>query len=70
MQSEIYHVVYESAGDWWQFLLTLAPGASIMGMGDEARGRFREEYLERLRPMVDAGGLHISIGMIYATAGR
>ena len=70
VQSERYDAVYGSAEEWWRFLLTQAPRESIMGMEEEARARFKEEYLERLRPMVDAGGLHISIGVIYAIARR
>jgi len=41
-----------------------------MGMEEEARARFQEDYLERLRPMIEGDGLRISIGVIYAIAGR
>jgi hypothetical protein len=68
--SETNDIVYESVEDWWAFLLTLAPRATIMGMDEQMRAQFNEEYLAKLRPMLDQDGLHISLGVIYTLAKR
>lgn len=68
--SEMNDILYENAEDWWAFLLTLAPRATIMGMNEQMRAQFREEYLAKLRPMFDQDGFHISLGIIYALAKR
>lgn len=68
--NEINDIIYKSGEDWWSFLLTLAARASIMGMNEEMRARFKEEYLAKLRPMFGQDGLHISLAVIYATAKR
>lgn len=68
--SETNDIVYESVEDWWEFLLTLAPRATIMGMDERVRARFKEEYIAKLRPMIGQEGLHISLGVIYALARR
>lgn len=68
--SETNDIVYESVEDWWEFLLTLAPRATIMGMDEQMRAKFKEEYLAKLRPMLGQDGLHISLGVIYAMAKR
>ena len=49
--NEITDIVYKSGEEWWSFLLTLASRASIMGMNEEVRARFKEEYLAKLNPM-------------------
>lgn len=67
---ELNDIVYKSEEEWWSFLLTLASRASIMGMDEETRARFKEEYLTKLRPMVGQDGLHMSLAIIYALAKR
>jgi O-methyltransferase/aklanonic acid methyltransferase len=68
--SETNDIVYENAEDWWAFLLTLAPRATIMSMNEQMRAQFRDEYLAKLRPMIGQDGLHLSLGVIYALARR
>ena len=68
--NEINDIVYKSGEEWWSFLLTLASRASIMGMKEEMRARFKEEYLAKLRPMFEQDGLHMSLAIIYALAKR
>ncbi len=68
--SETNDIVYEDIEDWWAFLLTLAPRATIMGMNEQMRAQFKDEYLAKLRPMLGQDGLHISLGVIYTLAKR
>ncbi len=68
--SETNDIVYENVEDWWEFLLTLAPRATIMGMNEQMRAKFKEEYIAKLRPMQGQDGLHISVGVIYSLAKR
>ena len=68
--SETNDVVFASAEDWWAFLLTLMPRATIMSMGEEMRARFKKEYLAKLHPMLHQDGLHLSLAVIYALAKR
>lgn len=68
--NEIYDIIYKSGEEWWLFLLTLASRASIMGMNEEMRARFKEEYLDKLRPMFGQDGIHMSLAIIYALAKR
>jgi O-methyltransferase/aklanonic acid methyltransferase len=68
--NEINDIVYKSGEEWWSFLLTLASRASIMGMDEEIRARFKEEYLAKLHPMSEQDVLHMSLGIIYALAKR
>jgi len=68
--NEINDIIYKSEEEWWSFLLTLASRASIIGMNEEMRARFKEEYLAKLRPLVGQDGLHISLAIIYALARR
>lgn len=68
--SEMNDILYENPEDWWAFLLTLAPRATIMGMNEQVRARFKKEYLAKLRPMLGQDGLHLSLGVIYAFAKR
>ncbi len=70
MHSEMNDIVYENAEDWWTFLLTLVPRATIMGMNEQMRAQFKDEYLAELRPMFGQDGLHISLAVIYALAKR
>jgi ubiquinone/menaquinone biosynthesis C-methylase UbiE len=68
--TETNDIVYRRIEDWWEFVLTLMPRGPIMGMSEERRARFRDEYLEKLRPQVREDGLHISLGVVYALAKR
>jgi O-methyltransferase/aklanonic acid methyltransferase len=65
---EVSEVVYTSAEDWWAFQLTLGNRATILGMDIETRARFKEEYLEKIRPLLQEDGLHLSVGVVYALA--
>jgi ubiquinone/menaquinone biosynthesis C-methylase UbiE len=68
--NEINDIIYKSGEEWWSFLLTLASRASLMGMNEEMRARFKEEYLAKLHPMFGQDGLHMSLAIIYALAKR
>ena len=68
--SEATDVVYVDPDDWWGFLLTMAPRPAILSMGEPARARFKKEYLDLLRPLFRADGLHLAVSMVYATARR
>jgi len=68
--SEANEFVYTSAEDWWAFLLTIGPRPTILGMDEETRSRFKEEYFAKLSPMFGQDGLHISVTMIYTIAQR
>jgi ubiquinone/menaquinone biosynthesis C-methylase UbiE len=67
---ETNDIIYASPEDVWEFALTLGPRATIMGMNEETRARFKDEYLANLRPIVRQDGLHISLGVIYVTGKR
>jgi O-methyltransferase/aklanonic acid methyltransferase len=69
-RTETSDIVYESAEDWWAFLLTVGPAATILGMDEETRARFKDEYLARLRPLFLQDGLHISVAVVYSIAQR
>lgn len=69
-RSETSDVVYASAEDWWTLLLTLGPRPTILGMDDDTRARFMEEYLEKLRPLFAEDGLHLPASVVYATGRR
>jgi ubiquinone/menaquinone biosynthesis C-methylase UbiE len=68
--SETSDIIYSSAEDWWQFLLTLGPRATIMSMNEETRAKFKDEYLTKLRPMFRQDGFHQSVAVIYAAGQR
>ncbi len=68
--SETNDIIYASLGDWWEFQLTIGPRLTILGMDEETRARFKEEYLVKLRPMLGLDGLHISVAVVYAVAQR
>lgn len=69
-RSEASDLVYASEEDWWAFLLTLGPRPTILGMSEETRARFKNEYFANLHPLFRQDGLHISLGVIYALAKR
>jgi ubiquinone/menaquinone biosynthesis C-methylase UbiE len=68
--NETNDIVYASAEDWWAFLLTVGPAATILRMNEETRSRFKDEYIAKLRPMFSEDGLHISVPVVYAIAQR
>lgn len=68
--AEMNDIIYASAEDWWAFQLTLVPRAAIMGMNEETRARFKDEYLAKLRPKFRQDGLHLPVIIIYALAKR
>lgn len=67
---ETNDVVYETEDEWWALQLTLGPRPTILGMDDETRARFKEEYFGKLRPMFSRDGLHLPASVVYATAQR
>lgn len=70
IHSEINDIVYENEEDWWAFQLTIGPRPTILGMDEETRARFKDEYLAKLRPMFQQDGLHLSVAVLYALAQR
>ena len=68
--SEANDIIYASEEDWWKFLLTIGSRLTILGMDEETRARFKEEYLVKLRPLLAQDGLHISTAVVYAVAQR
>jgi ubiquinone/menaquinone biosynthesis C-methylase UbiE len=70
INSETSDIIYPSAEDLWALILTLGPRLTILGMSEETRARFKEEYFAKLRPMFRQDGLHMSVGVVYATAQR
>jgi ubiquinone/menaquinone biosynthesis C-methylase UbiE len=68
--NETNDIIFSSAEDWWEFLMTLLPRVTILGMDDETRARFRDEYLARMRPLCRPDGLHLSSAVIYSLAKR
>ena len=69
-RSESNEVVYASLEEWWAFLLTLGPRATILGMDEETRARFKDDYLAQLRPLLRPDGLRLPVPVVYATAQR
>jgi ubiquinone/menaquinone biosynthesis C-methylase UbiE len=68
--NEANDIIYATAEDIWGFILTLPPGATILGMSAETRVRFKDEYLAKLRAKSSKDGLHTSVGVIYTLAKR
>jgi ubiquinone/menaquinone biosynthesis C-methylase UbiE len=67
---EKIELVYSSVDEWWAFIMTLASRATIEELNEETRARFKDEYLAKLRPLLQQDGLHISTGVVYAQAKR
>jgi len=65
MESEVNDIVYKSAEDWWNFLLTLGSRVPILSMDEGTRERFKREYLEGLLPAARPDGLHMTTGVVY-----
>ena len=70
VHSETNDIIYTNAEDWWAFKLTTAMRGPILGMDEETRTQFKDEYLTKLRPMFRQDGLHLSVTVIYAMARR
>jgi O-methyltransferase/aklanonic acid methyltransferase len=68
--TETNDVVYASLDDIWAFLLTLPTRSTIMGMNEDVRTRFKNEFFAKLRPMGRPDGFHTSVPVIYAIAKR
>jgi O-methyltransferase/aklanonic acid methyltransferase len=68
--SETNDIVYANLEDLWAFILTLPLRVPIMGMNEETRARFKDEYLAKFRPMFRQDGLHMSLAIVYALAKR
>jgi O-methyltransferase/aklanonic acid methyltransferase len=70
IDSEVNDIIYTTGDDWWGFMLTMGSRATILGMDEETRARFKADYLARLRPAWREDGLHMSTSVIYARARR
>jgi O-methyltransferase/aklanonic acid methyltransferase len=68
--NESYDIVYPNEDAWWAFQLTLGSRATILGFEPEMRARFKDEYLEKLRPYFQADGLHLAVGVVYVIGER
>jgi SAM-dependent methyltransferase len=68
--SETSDAVYASAEDWWAFLLSVGTRGTIVSMDEEMRARFKDEYLEGLRPLFRKDGLHLPVSVVYTVAQR
>ena len=68
--SETNDLVYATLEDWWNFQFTVGTRLTILGMDEETRAKFKEEYLAKLRPLVTQDGLHLSLAVVYAVAQR
>lgn len=68
--TETNDLVYPTLEDWWDFQFTVGTRLTILGMDEETRARFKEEYLAKLRPLVVPDGLHLSLAVVYAVAQR
>jgi hypothetical protein len=69
-RSESNEVVYASLEEWWAFLLTLGPRATILGMDEQTRAQFKDDYVAKLRPLLRSDGLRLPVPVVYATAQR
>lgn len=68
--AEMNDLVYPTLEDWWDFQFTVGTRLTIMGMEEETRASFKEEYMAKLRPLVAPDGLHLSLAVVYAIAER
>lgn len=68
--SEMNNIIYKSLEDWWGFQLTLGPRLTILGMDEQARAKFKDDYFSKLRPLLRQDGLHLAVAVVYATAKR
>jgi O-methyltransferase/aklanonic acid methyltransferase len=63
-------IVFATLEDWWDFQFTVGTRLTIQSMDEGTRRQFKDEYLQRLRPMLAADGFHVSLGVVYAVARR
>ena len=68
--NETNDVIYSSLEDLWDFILTLPIRSPIMGMNEQTRIRFKDEYFAKLRPALRPDGLHMALGVVYALGKR
>lgn len=69
-RTETNDLVYPTLEDWWDFQFTVGTRLTILGMNEETRAKFKEEYLTKLRPLVASDGIHVSLAVVYAVAQR
>jgi len=65
---ETLDAVYASEDEWWQFQFTTGARAALARLTDEAREKFRDEYLAQLRHLYRADGLHLPAPVMYGLA--
>ncbi len=74
--TEVNDIVYATGEEWWDFMMTLGSRATILGMNDDVRRRFKDEYLARLLPDVairwpsHGDGRNLLAGQTLKKAGR
>jgi ubiquinone/menaquinone biosynthesis C-methylase UbiE len=69
-RSEVNDIVYATLEDWWRFQFTVGTRLTILGMDEDTRARFKDEYFLKLRSLLAQDGLHISVAVVYAVAQR
>jgi O-methyltransferase/aklanonic acid methyltransferase len=67
---ETNDIVFSTLEDWWDFQFTVGTRLTIESMDEETRRRFKDEYLEKLRPLLAPDGFHVSVSVVYAVAQR
>jgi hypothetical protein len=70
MRSETNDIVFATLDDWWDFQFTVGTRLTIESMDEETCRRFKDEYLEKLRPLLAPDGFHVSLGVVYAVGRR
>ena len=68
--SETNDIVFETLEDWWGFQLTVGTRFTILGMDEETRAKFKDEYFGKLRPLLTQDGLRLPVAVVYALAQR
>jgi len=68
--SETNDIVFATLEDWWSFQFTVGTRLTIQSMDEEMRQGFKEEYIEKLRPLLASDGFHVSLSVVYAVAER
>lgn len=68
--SEMSNIVYATLDDWWNFQLTVGTRLTILAMDEDARAKFKDEYLRKMCPLLTQDGLHLSLAVVYAVAQR
>jgi O-methyltransferase / aklanonic acid methyltransferase len=67
---ETNDIVFAALEAWWEFQFTVGTRLSIESMDEETLRRFKDEYMEKLRPLLAPDGFHVSLGVVYAVARR